>query len=144
MSLTKEEREKIEAIKRQVAEQKRQEQAEWIEQARPQKQKMASAFQKKKTRQGVGRSARHFTLLDFFRFRYMATPEIVTGLFIVMLVAVFAAAVFVPGNVAWYVRAGMTALSIISLRLMMELSVVLFSINNHLAEISEKLDKKND
>jgi len=112
MSLTKEDQEKIAAIKRQVAEQKRQEQAEQEKRERAEREwrERALAAQRKKAQH-----SRHFTLLDFF-----------------------------SSNVAWYVRVGMAALSVVSLRLIMELSVVLFSINNHLAEISEKLDKKQE
>lgn len=136
MSLTDEEQEKIAAIKRQVAEQKRRERAEQEKQAR------ALRARRKKAQDGIHRGARRFTLADFFRFRYMATPDIVTGLFVVLLAAIIVGAVLVPGNTAWYVRVWVAALSVVSLRLIMELSVVLFSINNHLAEISEKLDKK--
>ncbi|HID44186.1 MAG TPA: hypothetical protein EYP34_00335 [Chromatiaceae bacterium] len=78
------------------------------------------------------KNARRFTLVDFFAFRYMATPEIIAGLFILFVAMMFVSQLLpVGGPLPWYYRAGRALLAI-----------VLFSINNHLAEISEKLVKQ--
>jgi sterol desaturase/sphingolipid hydroxylase (fatty acid hydroxylase superfamily) len=133
MALTKEEQAKIAAIKRAAAEKKRQEQIK--------------AFRRKQEKPAAKKPVfRRFTAKDFFLFRYMATPEIVAGLFIIYLVAFFVALAAGASvwHYPWYYRVGIGVVGVLVMRLLFELAVVPFSINNHLAEISEKLDKLHE